>query len=363
MKIWPNRFIRLFLLLYSPLALGTCNSSPDYPRPAKNLILIIGDGMGWEQINAAGLYAEGTAGTLSFESLPYITEMTTHSADSAVTDSAAAATALATGRKVNNGVISKAIPGTGEDLKTLLEAFKEAGKSTGLVSTAYITHATPAAFGAHAVSRNNYSEIADGYLTSSRPNILFGGGGNGLDTAALREAGYTVCENLAELNGMNETESSHFGGLFGTDHLPYQYDGLGNLPELSDMALKAVAILEEDSDGFFLMIEAGRIDHAGHANDLIRNIHEVLELSDTVEKIMAWAGDRDDTLIIVTADHETGGLTVIDGNGMGNLPSVTWSTTGHTGQNVPVFLWGREAESLALGIADNTDIFPLIGEN
>ena len=118
-----------------------------------NVILFIGDGMGFEQVKAAGIYAHGTSGTLSFESLPYQGEVTTTSADNPVTDSAAAATAMATGFKVNNRVISVAIPGDGRDLETVLERLRDQGKSTGLVTIAYVTHATPAAFGAHESDR------------------------------------------------------------------------------------------------------------------------------------------------------------------------------------------------------------------
>ncbi|MHC4544218.1 MAG: alkaline phosphatase, partial [Planctomycetota bacterium] len=110
----------------------------------KNVIFFIGDGMGPEQVKAAGMYAWGAAGTLSFESFPYNGELTTYSANASITDSAAASTALATGVKVDNGVISIAKPGDGSELETLLERFKAQGKSTGLVTTVYVTHATPA---------------------------------------------------------------------------------------------------------------------------------------------------------------------------------------------------------------------------
>ncbi len=131
------------------------------------MIFLIGDGMGFEQVKAGGMYANGQVGTLSFELFPYNGELTTYSADSAVTDSAAAATALATGVKVNSGVISMAIPGDGSELETLLEYFKVRGKSTGLVTTTTMTHATPASFGAHEFSRQMYEQIADDYRLQS----------------------------------------------------------------------------------------------------------------------------------------------------------------------------------------------------
>ena len=132
---------------------------PVAAAPPKNVIMMIGDGMGPEQVKAAGMYFGGAAGTLNFESFPNQAQMTTASANSLVTDSAAAATALATGVKVNNNVVSLAIPGDGSELPTMLELLKAQGKSTGLVTSTQITHATPAAFGAHETSRNNRSQI------------------------------------------------------------------------------------------------------------------------------------------------------------------------------------------------------------
>ncbi len=151
---------------------------PVHPAPAgaaRNVILFIGDGMGFAQVEAAGMFATGRPGTLSFETFPFRGSVRTGNAVGEVTDSAAAATAMATGVKVGNGVISMALPGNGAPLETALERFKASGKSTGLVTTTIITHATPAAFGAHEPSRNNYSGIADDYLNDSRPNVLLGG--------------------------------------------------------------------------------------------------------------------------------------------------------------------------------------------
>jgi hypothetical protein len=125
------------------------------------------------------------------------------------------------------------------------------------------------------------------------------------------------------------------------------------------MAAVALDILDNDPDGFFLMVESGRIDHAGHANDLARNVGEMFEFSDTVQDVLAWAASRDDTLVLVTADHETGGLEVIADNGPGRLPVVTWSTDYHTGVDVPVYGWGPHANLLPATM-DNTDFFDLI---
>ncbi|MBL7016756.1 MAG: alkaline phosphatase [Kiritimatiellales bacterium] len=320
--------------------------------PIRNIILCIGDGMGPEQVKAAGYYA-GT--NLFFETFPHQSAMATASADNSVTDSAAAATAMASGQKVNNGVISLTLPGDGSELQTLLEYFKTKDKAVGLVTTTYMTHATPAAFGAHTTSRNNTSEIAADYLTQTRPQVLFGGGGNGMSPSAAVDAGYTVVTTRDELFALNTKATSLVSGQFGQTHLPYEVDGLGELPRLPEMAAVALDILDNDPDGFFLMVEGGRIDHAGHANNLVRNIGETLAFSETVETVYNWAAGRTDTLILVMADHETGGLDVLADNGPGEYPTVTWSTTGHTATPAPVYAWGLNAD-LAAAVADNTEI-------
>ena len=329
------------------------------PNMLKNVIFCIGDGMGFEKVKAAGMYAHGEAGTLSFEAFPYQGEVTTHSADSSMTDSAAAATALATGFKVNNGVLSTALPGDGRELYTLLECFRDQGKRTGLVSTTFITHATPAAFGAHNPARSNLAEIAVDYLNYTQPNVLFGGGGNGISAAAAEAANYTVVTDRQGLLALDKENLSQASGQFGETNLPYEYDGLGDLPHLSEMATTALDILDREPGGFFLMIEGGRIDHAGHSNDIERNVCETIEFSNTLRVVMDWCQGRDDTLIIVTADHETGGLRVLENNGVGNFPAVSWSTGGHTSTNVPVYSWGCNAQRVG-GVMDNTDLFHVV---
>jgi alkaline phosphatase len=324
-----------------------------------NVILFIGDGMGFEQVRAAAMYASGTEGTLSFELFPYRAETRTKSADSSIPDSAAAATAIATGVKVNNGVISMALPGDGRELETLLEYFRDRGKSTGLVTTTYLTHATPACFAAHEPSRDNLAQIAADYLQQTVPQVMLGGGGNGLESVSVSQAGYTVVADRGEMQSQDTETVVRLCGLFGTAHLPYEYDGVGTLPHLSEMTSTALDILDNDPDGFFLVVEGGRIDHAGQANDLPRCVYEVIELANAVKVARDWADGSDDTLIIVTGDHETGGLRVIGNNGQGDFPSVSWATTGHTGSHVPAYAWGDHAELLQ-GVMENTDLFAVV---
>ena len=327
----------------------------------RNVILCIGDGMGLEQVKATGIYKTGSSGTLIFESLEYTNLMTTYSASSLITDSAASATAMATGNKVDNGVISTAIPGDRSELKTVLEMLRDKGKSTGLVTTTHITNATPACFGAHAEHRSQYDEIAADYVNGSRPNVLFGGGGFGISDTMTQSAGYHTVTTKTEFEGMDPFLYDYYSAQFGEDNLPYMYEDSTTYPDLSSMSQKALSILEQDEDGFFLMVEGGRIDHACHSNNLILAIYETIEFEDTVTEVLNWMSGRDDTVLIITADHETGGLTVIKNNGAGELPDVTWSTGYHTDKEVPVYASGCE-ENIISGNFDNTHIYYTISD-
>lgn len=326
----------------------------------KNTILFIGDGMGLEQVKAAGMYLNGNTPILKFEFFPHSGQVKTQSANQKVTDSAAAGTAMATGVNVNNGVISIRLPGNGEKLTTMLEYFQDMGKKVGLVSTAFISHATPAAFGAHNKARGNYKQIINDYLNNSKPDVLLGGS-KYITEKAAKNAGYTVVTNRQQLLMHDTNSKAPLSGQFGNNHLPYEANGVGKLPHLTDMTRTAIKILEKHEKGFFLMVEGGRIDHAGHSNSLKKNIFETIEFANAVQVAADWAAKRDDTLIVVTADHETGGLKVIKNNGKGNLPKVKWSTRNHTGVNVPVYAIGQNAERFKRTIS-NTDIFKLITE-
>jgi len=317
--------------------------------------------MGPEQIRA-GAYYLGRA--LVFSSFPTHASIATRSADSAVTDSAAAATAIATGVKVGNGVLSRLIPGSGENLETILEREGRDGKLTGLATTTYVTHATPAAFGAHQATRTAYDGIASDYLNSSRPNILLGGGANGLDDAEATAAGYTVVKTLTELQNLPGSSSPRVAGLFGTGFLPYEADGgphAASYPDLADMTTLALRLLENAENGFFLMVESGLIDQAAHANNAGRMVGEVAVLDRAVSVALAWAADKTDVLIIVTADHETGGIESVSDNGAGQVPAITWTTTGHSARDVDLYAAGYRAERLTT-VNDNTQIRAAIYE-
>jgi len=323
---------------------------------ATNVILFIGDGMGLEQIKA-GRYFAGT--NLIFETWTNRAEVKTYSANSLVTDSAAAGTAMATGHKANNGVISVALPGDASPYETVLEYAKRKSKRTGLVTTSYMTDATPAAFAAHENSRSMTSSIAADYLSQTRPNVLMGGGGSGLSDATAHAAGYTVVTSRLQMLALNTATQTMVSGQFGSGSMPYEYDGLGPLPHLSEMTTTALDLLARATNGFFLMAEGGLIDHACHETNIARCVREVVEFDNAVRLAVDWVSNRTDTLIIVTADHETGGLVVTNDAGPGVEPEVRWSTTGHTGTNVGLFAIGPGA-GMVTGVMDNTDIYRII---
>lgn len=324
-----------------------------------NVILCIGDGMGAEQVKAARCF---TGTNLFIETLPYQSSMTTFSANDPVTDSAASATAMATGVKVNLGTISLQIPGDGSAMETLIEFFKARGKATGLITTSHITDATPAAFGAHSTNRYNFGEIASHYLNQTRPNVLFGGGGFGMDPNMAIEAGFMVVTDTNDLYALDAESATFVSGVFGETYIPYETEGLGELPHLHQMVEVALSILDNDPDGFFLLIEGARIDHGGHLNDIGIVVHEVLEFDRSIQTVCNWMTGRDDTLLIVTADHETGGLNVQTNNGPGNYPTVFWETIFHSSIPVPVYAAGYKAD-LAANVHDNTQIHSMIIES
>lgn len=309
----------------------------------KSVILLIGDGMGFEHLNAASLYAHGEEGQLFMQTAPYQHVVSTGNVEDRVTDSAASATAMATGQRVENRVLS--VGADGQPLETSLEFFQRRCKSTGIVVTAYLNHATPAAFAAHQPDRAMLSEIAADIYTQTKPNVLLGGTAEGITVAMAENAGYTVVRDRTELLDVSNNVG-YLSGQFSHGNMAYEYEHAVGLkpyyewqPHLSEMTAKALTILDQDPDGFFLMVEGSRIDHASHANALPHTIFEVLEFDKTVQAVVEWAAGRSDVLVIVTADHETGGLYGLSGQGVGEFPSASWSTGEHSSSQVPIYGW------------------------
>ncbi|MFJ5761585.1 alkaline phosphatase [Neobacillus sp. NPDC093182] len=287
----------------------------------KNIIFLIGDGMG-VSFTSGYRYLKDNPATLELESTefgPYLVgQQTTFPNDPRynVTDSAASATAMATGVKTYNGAIG--INSDHSKLKSVLEAAKEKGKGTGLVATAQITHGTPAAFGAHVVERKSMSAIADDYfddLVTGRHKIdvLLGGGSEWFirkDRNLVDEFvkdGYSYVTNV---NEMNNDESAQVLGLFAKRGLPKMIDRSNDIPSLADMTTSAIERLNKNDNGFFLMVEGSQIDWAAHDNDIVGVMSEMEDFEKAVKVAIDFAKKDGHTLVIATADHSTGGFTI-----------------------------------------------------
>ncbi len=308
----------------------------------KYVFYFIGDGMGFSQRQLAELFVKAKEGNparkLVMNSLAVAGVITTHSANSLITDSAAAGTALAAGIKTNNGMIGK--DPAGNNVKTLIEAAEAKGLATGIITTTRLTHATPAAFAAHNVSRNNEAEIAVDFLASN-VEFLAGGGiryfvppgsraglkdarGNAISSkrkdnknlvAEFKTKGYLTYIGLKGARDFSEADFSKTEkvlALFSNSHLPYEIERrhqYRHCPSLSRITKAGIEVLQQDPDGFFMVIEGGRIDHAAHANDPASVVYDTLALDEAVRGAHEFFLEhKTETLIVVAADHETGGL-------------------------------------------------------
>ncbi|MBI3018918.1 MAG: alkaline phosphatase [Deltaproteobacteria bacterium] len=279
----------------------------------RNVIFMIGDGMGFNQIHIAQELLEKK---LFLTTLPVSGIVFTSSANNRVTDSAAAATALATAHKTNNQRLGK--NPEGQDLPTLLEKFKKAGKRAGLVTTTSLTDATPAAFAAHAMHRKEHLLIAQ-WLLKNQVDILLGGGRKYFLPLLpqFKKQNYEIITSAQELSHILPLKNKKLLGLFHKEHLNYEIDreelsDMKEEPSLSHMTRIALQFLEDSPKGFFLMVEGGKIDFAGHEIDLATMTREVLEFDHAVQTAYAFAKKRKDTLIVVTADHETAALGFVE---------------------------------------------------
>ncbi|WP_052345215.1 alkaline phosphatase [Alkaliflexus imshenetskii] len=323
----------------------------------KNVVLFIGDGMGLTQIHAA-MIANG--GSLFLNNFRHIGFTTTHSYSSFVTGSAEAATAIASGVKTYGGAIG-VDPDTNA-VKTILHKAIEKGLSTGLISTSAITHATPAAFIAHQPDRKMYEEIAGDFL-KYEIDLLIGGGlrhfgersdGQNL-LLKLNDKGYQIYHKLYEIAA---AKSGKLVGLTADEHNG-RVDQRGYvLPVATESALN---ILSENEKGFFVMIEGSQIDWAGHENNIVYLIEEMLDFDKAIGRALEFAEMNKETLIIVASDHETGGMTIHDGCYKAGMVKANFATPKHTGVLVPIFAYGPGAH-LFTGFMDNTDIHNVIEE-
>jgi alkaline phosphatase len=325
------------------------------PKP-KNIILFIGDGMGLTQISAL----KTVTGNPNLDRFKTIGLLTTYSANDYITDSAAGATALATGYKTNNGYIS--LSPENKPLKTVLEFAIEKGKATGLVATSGINHATPACFAAHDESRKNYNEIAK-QMASSGANVLMGGRYENFlpqshDSSKRKDDLDLIAEMSKTMQVVNSP--SEFRNAEDSENLVYLYTKTkpgkkASRPlSLKEMTEKAIEIVSQNDNGFFLMVEGSQIDWGGHRNDAEYIISEIKEFDEAIGAGLDFAEKNKETLVLVTADHETGGFAILDGSvEEKTITQTAFPTKKHTGVMVPLFAYGPQS-SIFGGIHDNT---------
>ena len=316
------------------------------PPAPKNVILLIADGTGAAHYTVA---KQVRGEQFRIGSMPVVGLMTTHCADRAVTDSAAAATALASGSKTNHEMLGQ--DPAGNPLTTVLDDAETRGKATGLVTTAAFWDATPAAFAAHAKHRHD-AGVAEQMLRKNIEVIAgtglqsFGKGKLPPFDAFIEDSGYTVITTPAQLES---AQGSRFLAVFRGQ--PRDVD-VPDAP-LPVLARWAIDRLDDDPDGFFLMIEHEGTDSTSHANFTPEVRRTLASFDEAVGVALDFAAKRGDTLVVVTGDHETGGLRI------GELKSGTfrleWSSPDHTGTAVPLFAYGPGSAAFA-GVQDNTDV-------
>lgn len=320
-------------------------------RP-KNVILMVGDGM-----SLATMYTAWAAnrGHLNIENCQYVGLAKTTSANRLITDSAAAGTAFATGRKTENGHVG--VDADEKPQTSLLEIAKRHGLSAGLVVTCNILDATPAVFVAKKGDRHEWDDIASQYVAGEVDFACGGGwknfkhGKDGRDLAKeLAGKGYRLPRTVEELEGIHEGKV--FALLADGDLPPPKERG----DVLSRAAMKAIELLSKDDQGFFLMIEGSMIDDGGHDNRLDRLMDETHDFDRTVGSVLKWAAEDGETLVVVTADHETGGWTLLGGDIASGMVKGKFATGDHSGAMVPVYSFGPKAD-IFTGIFENTDLF------
>ena len=402
-------------------------STTDLPK-VKNVIFMIGDGMGFNQVKLGSYYQTGKAEGQVFHKFPVKLAASTYFANHEYnpekdhtyehlvhyvpTDSAAAGSALSTGRKYNRGTLAMDENGP---VQNVAERAEELGLSTGVVTTVTFPHATPAAFSAHNVLRSNYSEIANEQINDSALEVIMGcghplynnngepmeepdyeavGGQKTWEALTSGQAGgdcdgdgkadkWTYIEKAEDFRKLMEGDTPK--RVFGVpmirktiqayrkshddnnkDDEPFETPLLENMPTLAEMSLAALNVLDNNEKGFFLMIEGGAIDWACHGNAAGRLIEEEVAFAEAIDAVVNWVEKNsswEETIVIITADHETGLLLGAGSNPdikeiqpfeKGTMPEVHWGSLDHSNQLVPVFAKGALAEKL-LDYADEED--------
>lgn len=331
--------------------------TPTKGRKVKNVILMIGDGMGISHLSSAWV---ANRGNMFIDNVMYTGIVRTYAYNKLITDSGAAATAMATGEKANYHAIS-VDPNTNAPLTSLTDLANAKGMSTGILVTCGLTDATPATFCANNPDRENLEDIAIDFTTSNI-NFIFGGGrddfhnrkSDNRDLLAEMEAqGYQVCSTIEETLNANDDKI-----------LAILEEGqLAAAQERGDIFQKATGkalkTLNKNKKGFFTMIEGSRIDDYGHYNDLPKLVEEIGDFDRTIGQVLEWAEKDGKTLVIILSDHETGGLSITGGSLENGMVEGKFANKGHSGILIPVYAYGPQSQHFT-GIMENTEIFEKI---
>ncbi len=349
LKTIASVFVSLMLMLSSLTGtIGTVGTGHEPEKIYKNVIFMIGDGMGFNTIEAT----KALKGVdISMETMPVLSQSMTRSITNKVTDSAAGGTALACGTRTYNGAIGvymfAPLANYWHVPKSLTDLAIEMGKSTGVLTTDKTSGATPSAFSAHAVTRDMESNISKDQMTSDI-DLIWGCASESVTPEACAENGFTYFSTETEMNAL-EAGSRSFG--------QFNWDAIANVsdendtPYIAEMTEKAIDLLDDDEDGFFLMVEGAHIDKFSHNNDFSGSTAHTAEFSKAVQVALDFAAQDGETLVIVTADHETGGITLNEETG-----EYYYTTGSHTEVNVPVFVSATDAGFVTGEAYKNCDV-------
>lgn len=343
---------KLLLPLFCFFAcIGCCTGTSEQEPEVKNLIYLIGDGMGLAQVGM--LEIENDYAPTAFSEAEHVALITTRSANNRVTDSAAAGTALACGAKTNNSRLG--LSPDSVRLTSMMELARDRGMATGLVVSCYLQHATPGAFYAHQTGRHLYDEITDD-LVASHFDVMIGGGTRWLTDAhrtTLAEQGYTLAMTREEALAATTTPLL---AMVEPEYLPHAPERGDFIPQAT---AKALELLSQDEDGFMLMVEGSQIDGAGHANDPRYLLAEMQDFEQVVRLAVDFADTHPGTLVVVVADHETGGLSMPSGKSDFTLSEsgidYRFGTGSHSAIRVPAYLYGAGADQFK-PMLENTEL-------
>ncbi len=325
-------------------------------KKVKNVILMIGDGMSLMHVYTAWA---ANRGKLWLENAQATGLSKTWAVKKLVTDSGSGGTSLATGVKTVYHAVG--VDPEGKPLTSLVDVAKELGKDAGMAVTCRLWDATPCDFCCHNIDRDKEEELVGDYPTSG-VDFVFGGGAqkftnrkDGRDIfKELQKKGYHVSRTLDDFFAYDKNSRIFAEPYDKYTPLP---DERGDL--LARASMKGISLMNQNKNGFFMMIEGSQLDDYGHFNQLDLLMKETLDFDQTVGEVMKWAAKDGETLVVVTADHETGGLTLVNGNKDEGRVECCFSTKDHSGAMVPVYAFGPGAENFT-GIFENTDVFKKI---